>query len=428
MTAPDPLSPPPPPDQPAAPQSGRQAARHVADLRGAAQLATEATSGLTDLVEAMHEGIARLPGFGAGALDGRTSGITGLVYRTIRGVTRVVGGSIDALLGLLAPALDRDAPLPTPRPEREAVIAALNGVLGDYLAATGNPLATSMSLRRDGRALVLEPDVLKAELHDAHGALIVMVHGLCMNDLQWTRDGHDHGQALAAELGFTPLYLHYNSGQPVSVSGKDFADLLDQLVAAWPRPVQRLVLLCHSMGGLVARSALLHAQATQQGWPARLTDLVFLGTPHQGAPLERAGHGLEMLLSATPYASPMARLARVRSAGITDLRHGHLREHASQDEDDHGSAGKRLPAPLPDQVRCFAVAGSLGESDADLKQRLLGDGLVPLDSALGRHADPELALNFPSERQWVGQGINHMELLSRPEVMAQLRLWLGAPG
>ena len=415
---------PPNQDQPAAPQAGSKAARHVADLRGAAQLATDATAGLTDLVEAMHESIARVPGFGAGTLDGRTSGITGLVYRTIRGVTRVVGGSVDALLGLLAPALEGAAPLAAPRPEREAVIAALNGVMGDYLAATGNPLATPMALRRDGRALVLEPDALKAELHDAHGALIVMVHGLCMNDLQWTRDGHDHGQALAHELGFTPLYLHYNTGQPVSVNGSEFADLLDQLVAAWPRPVQRLVLLCHSMGGLVARSALLHAQATQQGWPARLTDLVFLGTPHQGAPLERAGHGLELLLSATPYASPMARLARLRSAGITDLRHGHLRDHSRDDE----AAGKRLPAPLPDQVRCFAVAGSLGADEGNLKQRLLGDGLVPLDSALGRHADPELALNFPLDHQWVGQGINHLELLSRPEVMAQLRLWLAAGG
>ena len=65
------------------------------DVQGVARLATDATTGLTDLVEAMHERIARVPGFSA-APDGRTGGLTGLVYKTIRGVTRVAGGSIEA--------------------------------------------------------------------------------------------------------------------------------------------------------------------------------------------------------------------------------------------------------------------------------------------------------------------------------------------
>ncbi|HEY5719541.1 MAG TPA: alpha/beta hydrolase, partial [Gammaproteobacteria bacterium] len=77
----------------------------ASDLRGAARLATDATAGLTNLVEALHERIARVPGLGSQTLDGRTGGITGLVYQSIRGVTRVVGGSIDALLALLTPAL-----------------------------------------------------------------------------------------------------------------------------------------------------------------------------------------------------------------------------------------------------------------------------------------------------------------------------------
>src|SRR5690348_6277448 len=123
----------------------------TSDLRGAMLIATDATVGLTDLVEAMHERIVRIPGLGAPAPDGRTGGISGLVYRTIRGTTRVVGGSIDALLGLLTPALDaNDASV-----ERAAIVAALNGVLGDYLAASANPLATPMAFRRDGRSLTL---------------------------------------------------------------------------------------------------------------------------------------------------------------------------------------------------------------------------------------------------------------------------------
>ena len=183
------------------------------DLRGAARLATDATAGLTDLVEAMHERIARLPGGGA-ALDGRTRGITGLVYRSIRGVTRVVGGSVDGLLALIAPALAADAPAAPPRREREAVVAALNGVLGDHLAASANPLAITMALRRDGRALPLEARALAAALPDARPVLLVLLHGLCRNDLQWQRNGHDHGALLAQVLDATPVYLHYNTACP----------------------------------------------------------------------------------------------------------------------------------------------------------------------------------------------------------------------
>ena len=393
-----------------------------ADLRGAVRLATDATAGLTDLVEAMHERIARLPGLGGAAPDGRARGISGLVYKTVRGVTRVAGGSIDALLGLLAPALGENAP----GPQREAVIAALNGVLGDYLAASSNPLATPMAFRRDGRPLVLETAALAASVPAASGRLLVLLHGLCMGDLQWQRGGHDHGAALARDLGFTPVYLHYNSGLHISINGRTLARQLELLVAHWPRPVQRLVIVAHSMGGLLARSALHHAAQAGQRWPERLNDLVFLGTPHHGAPLERAGNWIDIVLGATPYAAPFARLGKVRSAGITDLRHGNL-----VDEDWVGrdrferSADRRQPLPLPDTVRCFAAAASVGGQSGDLKERLLGDGIVPLDSALGRHADPARALRFGEDRQWIGYGMNHLELLNRPEVYARLLQWLG---
>jgi len=415
------------------------------DLQGAARLATDATAGLTDLVEALHERIARLPGTSPGAQAGRTSGITGLVYKTIRGVTRVVGGSIEALLGLLAPALGAEHPVP----QREALIAALNGVLGDYLAATDNPLATPMALRRHGRALPMEAAALAASLPQAKGHVVVPIHGLCMSDLQWQRDGHDHGAALARDLGCTPVYLHYNTGLHVSINGHAFAHRLEQLVELWPRPVERLVLLGHSMGGLLARSALHYGQQAGHRWPKALSDMVFLGTPHHGAPLERAGHWVDIVLGATPYAAPFARLGKVRSAGITDLRHGSLLDEdwVGRDRFARG-ADRRQPVPLPSNVRCFTAAASLGrpvddaagaelaratgnatrrQADHDLKGRLLGDGLVPLDSALGRHSDPLRRLAFTEGQQWVGHGMNHLDLLSRPEVYAQLLRWL-APG
>ena len=396
--------------------------RHVADLRGATRLAADATLGLADLVEAMHERIATLPG---AAQDGRMTGIlgiSGLVYKSIRGVTRLVGGSLDALLGavgLLTPML-QPAGEPVSR-EREAMLAALNGVFGDHLVASANPLATAMSLRHGGRALVLDTASLQAALPAATGRLVVLIHGLCMNDLQWQREGQDHGVMLARELGFTPVYLRYNSGRHVHSNGLEFAGLLEQLLAAWPVPLQRVLLLGHSMGGLLARSA-LH-QATQIGhhWPARVDDLVCLGTPHHGAPLERAGHGVDILLGAAPYAAPLARLARVRSAGITDLRHGNLLPPR------HAANGRLLPpasVPLPAEMRCHAIAAQLGDTAKALKGRVLGDGLVPMASALGRHARPARTLAFAPERQAVLQGMNHLGLLSRPEVAAQLLRWL----
>jgi hypothetical protein len=392
-------------------------------LRGAARLATDATAGLTDLVEAMHERVARVPGLDPRPLDGRTGGVTGLVYKSIRGVTRLVGGSIDALLGLLAPTLGPGHP----SPEREAIVAALNGVLGDYLAASSNPLATAMTLRWQGQALALAspPSELAASLPGAGGRLLVLVHGLCMNDLQWRRGGHDHGAALARDHGFSPVYLRYNSGLHVSINGRALAGQLEQLVGAWPQPIERLVLLGHSMGGLVLRSALHSGAIAGHAWPARVGDLVCLGTPHHGAPLERAGHWVDQVLGATPYSAPFARLGKVRSAGITDLRHGLLLDEDWVGRDRFERGGdRRQVVSLPAHVRCFAAAASIGAQAGDLKDRLLGDGLVPLDSALGRHPDPLRTLDFGAERQWVGHGMNHMDLLSRAEVYEQLRRWL----
>ena len=393
------------------------------DLRGAVRLAADATVGITDLVEAVHERIARPPGLRAHESAERARGISGFVYKTVRSVTRAVGGSVDGLLRLLEPALNQD----DATPRREAIVAALNGVMGDHLAASANPLATPMALHRDGRPLVVEATALGAGLPHAGGSLLVLVHGLCMNDLQWSRNGHDHGAALARDLGFTPLYLRYNSGLHISTNGQALAEQLEHLLARWPRPVDRLVLLGHSMGGLVARSAVHQAKQAKLHWPSRLSELVFLGSPHHGAPLERGGHWVDIVLGATPYAAPFARLGQVRSAGITDLRHGML-----LDADWKGrgrfvrSEERPHPVPLPRAVRCYAIAASLGRKHGGLKSHILGDGLVPLDSALGRDADPHRRLVFAKERQWISHSTNHLELLSSPKVYAQLLQWLSS--
>lgn len=385
-------------------------------LQGTARLATDATTALADLVEAMHQRISPLERWSSAAA-GRTTGVTGWVYRSVRGTARIAGGTADALLGFLGAALSRSgtsAPLGGGE-TREAIIAVLNGIIGDHLAETANPLATRMCFRQGGRSLRLEPGSRLASLPGARREILVLMHGLCMNDMQWKRGGHDHGEALARESGMTPVYLRYNTGMRIASNGRLLAAGLQRLVEAWPRPVDRVVLLGHSMGGLVARSALHFAGDAGLGWTARVSHLVCLGTPHQGAPLERMGNLVEQVLGATPYTAPLARLARLRSAGVTDLRHGAIRED-----------GRHVP--LPRGCRNFALAGSLGRKADDLGGRLLGDGLVPVRSALGKHPDAARTLRFPGRHQAVAWKTGHLELLRSPAVFEVLEGWIGDPG
>jgi pimeloyl-ACP methyl ester carboxylesterase len=392
---------------------------HVDDLRGASRLAVEATRGVTDLVEAMHRTIGGGPNLLGRPLEGATRLFTGPIYASIRGVAQLVGTAIDVALGQLGALLGEG----TPGPEREAVLAVLNGVLGDYLSATGNPLAIEMELRHGGHPLPLERQALQAALPQGGRKLLVLIHGSCMNEAQWLRHGHDHGAGLARDLGYTPLYLHYNSGLHISTNGRAFADVLEQLVAAWPDAIDELVIVGHSMGGLVARSACHAGEAAGHAWRRKLGTLICLGSPHHGAALERGGNWIDLLLGANRYSAPLARLGKIRSAGVTDLRYGNVLDDHWQGRDRFAHArDTRLPRPVPDGVACYAIAATTAAAPGP---RLPGDGLVAVDSALGQHRDPALTLAFPEAHRWVGFGMGHLDLLGRTEVYATLRRWLG---
>jgi pimeloyl-ACP methyl ester carboxylesterase len=421
---------------------------HVSDLQGLAQLATQGTLGVAELAETVQGNVYKAVAAPFGPLGSKfvdaapgsrgvkKTGITGLVYGSIKGVTRLASGGVNAVLTAAAPLAGRQAS----SPQREAMLSALNGALGDHLSETGNPLAIGMSLRQGGETLPLDRQALTARLPAATGKVLVLVHGLCMNDLQWGSESplgsHNHGEALARELGYTPVYLHYNTGQHISTNGQQFAALLEQLWQAWPQPIEGLTLLAHSMGGLVSRSACHHGEQAGHRWRKGLKNLVFLGTPHHGAPLEALGNWVDTLLGGTVVTRPFAQIGQLRSAGITDLRHGNVLDADWQGTDRFERApDARQLLPLPEGVACFAVAGTtmtagsgalapIGEA---LSQKIIGDGLVPLASALGQHEDPSRNLAFAPKNQRITQGVNHMQLLSRPEVNRQLLHWLREP-
>lgn len=416
--------------------------RHVraSDLRGVVQLATQATAGVARMAEGVHQSVWGTLGLPGGPAPGQTRGLTGLVYQAVQGVTQLVGHGADAVLARLQPLLDAADASPPESPEREAVLAALNGVLGDRMATRSNPLASRMTLRQHTAHGSVALDWADASTLPAAGTvtdrLLLVIHGLCMNDLQWQHtapDGsvHSHIPALAA-AGYTPVFVRYNTGLHTSDNGQALAAQLQSLVAHWPVPVREITVLAHSMGGLVTRSAVHYAQTTPSAaegatwaWLPLLKSIVFLGTPHHGAPLERAGHWVDLILGSTPYARPFAKLGQLRSAGITDLRHGNV---CSQDWQGHNRFGKapdrRLPVPLPEGVACYTVAAAIASQRSAWADRLVGDGLVPLRSALGVHDSQARTLVFAKASQCIAYRMNHMELLHRPEVTQQLLAWL----
>ena len=400
---------------------------NVSDIRGIAKLAAQAATGVTGIAEGVHRSVHDSVGLPGGETPGRTRGITGLVYRGVRGVTRRIGKATDTVLAALQPWFETPG---NPRPHdpgRDRVLAALNGVIGDRLVADGNPLAVPMTLRHRGEVL----DAARtAVLPEATGRVLLLIHGLCRDESCWqARDGArtvNHGEALASALGYTPVHVRYNTGLHTSHNGRELSVRLGRLLADWRAPIERLTVVAHSMGGLVIRSAFHDGRQDGESWPDRVTEIVFLGTPHHGAPLEQVGNLVDTILAATPYTAPFARLGKLRSAGITDLRYGHVVDDdwCGRDRFERRPDARRI-VPLPDGVACYAVAATTAADRGLLSDRLVGDGLVPVRSALGNHDDPLRELGFPDSAQQVIHGTSHVGLLSSPEVTRRMVRWLG---
>jgi pimeloyl-ACP methyl ester carboxylesterase len=383
------------------------------DLQGTTKLTVDAIKGVTNIVESLHSTIASFTGI-VGDPKKNAKGISGMVYRNIRKITDAFGDGLDVMLGKLSQTIGEKQSFGS----REAIIAVTNGVIGDYLYKHDNPLAIQMSLRQKGK--VLSRVEIAALIKQSKGKILILIHGLCMNDLQWQRKEHNHGKVLGDDLGYTTLYLHYNTGKHISVNGKELALMLEQI----SQPNVTLDILAHSMGGLLIRSACYYAEKTKQKWLKQCKKIIFLGTPHHGALLEKGSNWLNLMLKVSPYTEPFTKITNIRSSGITDLRHGNIidEDWNKSDRFEHNK-DQRTHVPLLKDIKYYAIASTVSEKrGSKVATHVVGDGLVTVNSAFGQHKDMDLDL--PEQNKWLGRNINHNQLLENTEVYQVLKKWL----
>jgi pimeloyl-ACP methyl ester carboxylesterase len=389
------------------------------ETRELGRLAFDELRGAVGGIGQIHHGIAgrvfRLVGPGGTPIELAHDAIAHRVY-----------GAVDSAFGAAGRAAGmalrgHDAPVST-TPRGAALIAALNGLVGDRLEREGSELAETMTLRVRGEAVPPERAALAAAYPAASSRLVVFLHGLMESEFAWGRPSY--GDRLARELPCTALYVRYNSGRHISENGRALAELLDAVVAAWPVRVEEIALVGHSMGGLIARSACYYAVDTH--WVRRVRHVVSLGSPHMGAPLEQAVHYASAALSALPETRPFGSFLRRRSAGIRDLRQGSLVDEDWKDR--HPDALMRVACqevPLLDgATHCF-VAATVTRSPKHPIARLIGDWLVLEPSASGRSRARRIP--FKAEHGMHVGGATHLALLNHPAVYERLREWLSGP-
>jgi len=395
------------------------------EIEAVGDLAGEAVAGLTVQIHELHDGIARRAfdavGPGAAAVKVAHDRVADAVYAGARGLTRTLIRAGASAIGATQPA---DAgSLEQARTGRFAV-GALNGAFGDTLARRGNGLALGMTVRAGGRDIGLTRGELARAFPTATGRVAVFLHGLCETDESWKLGAGRHipyGYRLQAELGYTPVYLRFNTGRHISDNGRELASLLDQLCRSWPVQLHELTLIGHSMGGLVSRSACHYGAGSD--WTTKVRHVFTLGAPHRGAPLEQAVNAASAAFARLPETRGIAKALNLRSVGIKDLRYGYLVEEDWFGVDCDAYLRKAAAEiPFSSTANHYFVCATLSR-DADAPVgRIIGDLLVLRASAWG-HGGGE-RMRFPVEHyQHVG-GANHFDLLNHPAIYAQIRRWL----
>jgi pimeloyl-ACP methyl ester carboxylesterase len=408
------------------------------DANGAAAIAGRGLAATTAAIGEIHTAIAArvfsLTGRPAAPVRVVHDGISKGVYAAVGGGARVASYAAGQVAGAVATRRQRTADYLrlTDRPRGNAIVGALNGAWGDTFARWHNPLALDMTVRVDGRDVPLTSESLLETFRSPSGDIVVFLHGLCETERSWWMRAEDHyadrasshGSRLAADTGATPLYLRYNTGLHISDNGEQLDAVLEALVANWPVEVTRITLVGHSMGGLVIRSACCHAQSSAQSWVALVHRVVYLGSPHLGAPLEVAATAAGIALRKLPETRPIATALASRSVGIKDLRYGDVRpdDWADIRDPDAWRAEPADCAPLLETAQHYYIGATLTRNQDHLVARMIGDALVTFPSASGDGPRRQLALDIDRGRH-LG-GLHHFDLLNHPRVWALMREWL----
>ncbi|MBK6300895.1 MAG: alpha/beta fold hydrolase [Actinomycetales bacterium] len=375
------------------------------EARDIARLGGRAATGIAGLVEHTHHGITERVYRTVGRLTGGASRPIHVTHdlvarHTFFWVQRGLEAGAWAAQVIAARAMggERSSRSGLDGVRAQLALGIVNGVTGDRLAADASTLAIPMSLRHEGRNVAPTAEGLRAAYGMGHERIVVFVHGLVETEhawrfrsrQRWGEAGVSYASQLAADTDWVPLMVRYNSGAPIPANADAFADLLGEVVRCWPGPLREVVIVGHSMGGLVALRALAHGDAA---WTRAVRAVITVGSPREGAPLERFAVVAEEVAESSGHGRWFGGLVGMRSDGIRDLRH----------PIDH--------PPLPDWVQEYAVLATLTPDSWHPAVPRVGDGLVPVP------ADP-------SEHTVVVTGLHHLDLLNHPSVYAQLRAWL----
>jgi pimeloyl-ACP methyl ester carboxylesterase len=341
--------------------------------------------------------------------------VTASVYRAVSGSAEVAGRGADRALGRRRV---RDGRMVSKHPHGAAAIAVLNGLIGDRLEREGSDLAQPMAVRIRGEVADA------SDFADPRPRLVVFLHGLMETELSWGWSGAEtYGERLARDLACTPVYVRYNTGRHISENGRSLSALLETLVAEWPVPVEDIALVGHSMGGLVARAACQCATLEGAAWVRAVHHVVSLGTPHTGAPLERAAHRAAHALWQLPETRPLGNFLRRRSSGIRDLNLGSLVDEDWRDRNpDELRVAACQEVPLLDGATHHFISATVTRTPEHPVGRLVGDTLVLVPSASGRSKTRRIG--FREEDGHHLGGTHHLALLNHPDVYAKLLAWL----
>ena len=398
------------------------------EVRAIGELAGRTLAGAGTMVRDVHMAVAgrAFTAVGPGGAPARVvhDGVAETLYGGVRAalaaLPRGAGAAVARSAGAGAPALAQS-------PRGSLALAALNAYLGDALAASGSELALPMTLRHRGADLPLDPGELARALPDAGPRVAIFVHGLGETDASWRlradarRPGY--GAALRRDLGHVPIDLRYNTGLHISDNGRALAGLLVALHEAWPVALEEVVIVGHSMGGLVARSACHYGRSDGHDWTGAVRHVFCLGSPHLGAPLEKGVNALGWAFGRVPETRPLANVLNVRSAGIKDLRFG-----ACVDEDwcdcdpDELLTDRCRDVPFLPGARFYFVAATLSRRPGDPLGAILGDLLVRVPSASGAGRRRQIGFAI-DDGHHVG-GLTHFDLLNHPAVYDQIRAWI----